>query len=538
MPSGSTNAKLKIFVSYSRADEKFADELVGGLDYDGRFDVSIDRQSIIEGEDWKLRLGSLIADADTVVFVLSPDSAQSSTCSWEVDEAHRLSKRILPVLIRPLGSIPAPARLAALNYVRFDEGRSFIGGLKALSNALNTDLDWIREHTRLLARAMEWEAAKRQPNRMLSGQDIAAAKAWAANRPKDAPEPTDLHRAFIAASEEAETQRLGAERERLLEISAAQTARAAALADREQAVKQLSRRTTLGLAASGTLTALSAGLAYWGVNAESRFRREEEERKRLETAAADERRRRGAARTDIEGQLTAYAASPGQQASDGSGGNSPYTEVLLEALANKNASLSSVLQYDAKKVQAKSSGQRPYFASDMDGDIFLLDQPPSRRKHAFVVGVDKYQSVPALAGATKDGEAWAKFLVRCGFEVTLIRDVILKEFDDKFAEFSTSVKRHAANKNKSPIIPVGFGRLQPLDKSPDNSLALFFFAGQGLSVHGNDRIVMADSKIVDESTATSGTVEVSRIRATMRDIAAASVVILDTNFSDPFKSVR
>jgi hypothetical protein len=69
MLSQSMNAKLKIFVSYFRAGEKFASELVAGLDYDGCLDVSIGHQSIFEGEDWKLRLGSLIADADTVALV-------------------------------------------------------------------------------------------------------------------------------------------------------------------------------------------------------------------------------------------------------------------------------------------------------------------------------------------------------------------------------------------------------------------------------------------------------------------------------------
>ena len=135
MSSAADQRKLKVFISYSRADMGFADEIVDGLDFDGGFEVSIDRESIIEGEDWKKRLGALIADADTIVFVLSPDSAQSDICAWEVEEAHRLSKRILPALWRPVGKTPVPAKLAALNYVRFDPNevgrpRSFMAGLR------------------------------------------------------------------------------------------------------------------------------------------------------------------------------------------------------------------------------------------------------------------------------------------------------------------------------------------------------------------------------------------------------------------------
>jgi hypothetical protein len=38
--------KLKVFISYLRAELAFADELVAGLKYDGRFGVTIDRQLI------------------------------------------------------------------------------------------------------------------------------------------------------------------------------------------------------------------------------------------------------------------------------------------------------------------------------------------------------------------------------------------------------------------------------------------------------------------------------------------------------------
>jgi hypothetical protein len=70
----------------------------------------IDRHGISGGEDWKRRLGNLISEADTVVFVLSPSSAHSEICDWEVEEAARLNKRVLPVNCGPL---PATASARA-----------------------------------------------------------------------------------------------------------------------------------------------------------------------------------------------------------------------------------------------------------------------------------------------------------------------------------------------------------------------------------------------------------------------------------------
>lgn len=238
-PSTRTDAKPKVFISYSRADLDFADELSAGLQIMG-FSPLIDRHSILEGEEWKRRLGALIADADTIVFVLSPESATSKICKWEVDEAVRLSKRILAVLWRPIGTIVAPERLAALHYVRFDphedgKPRSFMSGLRNLAHALKMDLSWLREHSRLLTRALEWEADNRPSNRLLFGTDIDNAKLWVERRPRNAPEITALHLDFIRASEDADRSRANVERQRLQEVAAAQAEREAAVAEVERA---------------------------------------------------------------------------------------------------------------------------------------------------------------------------------------------------------------------------------------------------------------------------------------------------------------
>lgn len=82
-------------VTYSRNDLDFADQLRVALQGFG-FGVTIDRDDSIGGDAWKKRLSDLIRDADTVVFVLSPSSANSPTCAWEVKEAVVLGKREKP----------------------------------------------------------------------------------------------------------------------------------------------------------------------------------------------------------------------------------------------------------------------------------------------------------------------------------------------------------------------------------------------------------------------------------------------------------
>ena len=92
MADAGTGEKLKVFISYSRKDSAaFADELLAGLEYGG-FAPFLDRHDIAAGEDWEARLGGLIAQSDTVVFVVSPENAAR--------EGARATKFLPPCLFR------------------------------------------------------------------------------------------------------------------------------------------------------------------------------------------------------------------------------------------------------------------------------------------------------------------------------------------------------------------------------------------------------------------------------------------------------
>ena len=186
-------AALRVFLSYSRADVDFADQLDEVLQQQG-FEVTLDRHSIAGAEDWKTRLGDLIREADTIVFVLSPDSAGSPICTWEIEEAVRQGKRIIPVLCRPLEPGQAiPGQLNTLNAIYFyrdpKRPRSGFGtGQKELIAALRVDIDWVREHTRIAGLARRWDERGRPRALLARGEDLAEALQWRRSRRPDAPE--------------------------------------------------------------------------------------------------------------------------------------------------------------------------------------------------------------------------------------------------------------------------------------------------------------------------------------------------------------
>ena len=98
--------------------------------------------------------------------------------------------------------------------------------------------------------------------------------------------------------------------------------------------------------------------------------------------------RREALRTDISGQIVAYATSPGQWAMDsGVDGHSPYTGTLLRELQSPDISLWVALSRTTTQVAKATNGsQRPFISSDMNGDVFLGHPSPTRRLRALVIG--------------------------------------------------------------------------------------------------------------------------------------------------------
>ena len=204
------DARTRVFLSYSRKDEGLVAQMSGALmaagflaDYD---QASHDPHNVSAGisaeDEWWKRLQEMIAAADVMVFLVSPDSAASAVCGEEIAYARALGKRIIAVLARPVDFAKAPPRLAALN-VRIDfseSGPGFEAALGALTSALEMNVVWHREGRKYLARVQEWDAGGRPKSRLLREGAVEEAERWAVARPRNEPEPGELFLAWIAAS--------------------------------------------------------------------------------------------------------------------------------------------------------------------------------------------------------------------------------------------------------------------------------------------------------------------------------------------------
>ncbi|MFN8410871.1 MAG: TIR domain-containing protein [Anaerolineales bacterium] len=197
-----------VFISYSRKDTEYTHEIVDAIKAKG-LDAWVDWEGIPPTVDWMEQIQKGIAEADTFLFLLSPDSAASKVCGDELEYAAKNGKRIIPIVLRDVKPDDAPIQTRHLNWIFFRKDKeNFEAALEKLVTAIKTDYGWVQAHRRLQVKALEWEKHNRESGYLLRGHDLQDAEAQHAMNSSKEPEPTDLQREYVFTSRKAvESQR-------------------------------------------------------------------------------------------------------------------------------------------------------------------------------------------------------------------------------------------------------------------------------------------------------------------------------------------
>ena|SRR5689334_7567571 len=145
---------LQVFLSYSRRDMAVADAMVAALEQHG-IGVRIDRRDLPYGQKWQAELADFIRAADTVIWLVSPNSVVSKWCNWELGEVTRLNKRLIPVSIAPVAFEQLPEAIGDVHLLPAEGTFRLHDHVGLLIDALETDGAWLKEHTRLADRARQ-----------------------------------------------------------------------------------------------------------------------------------------------------------------------------------------------------------------------------------------------------------------------------------------------------------------------------------------------------------------------------------------------
>src|SRR4029077_14164502 len=114
----------------------------------------------------------------------------------------------VPIVHRDVVAETVPKSLGELNWIFYRDTDDCGEATDKLISALDTDLTWVRAHTRLLTRAIEWNTNGRNKSFVLRGEDLRLAERWLAEAgAQKERQPTALQTEYILASRKEETRR-------------------------------------------------------------------------------------------------------------------------------------------------------------------------------------------------------------------------------------------------------------------------------------------------------------------------------------------
>lgn len=199
---------MDLFISYAHEDAGFVERLRSQLSARDH-QVWLDTQDIEPSDRWRGSAQEGIERSDAFLFVLSRTSLGSRACLEELDYAVSLNKRLIAICVEEAAAdANKPQALDELSWIMMRPQDDFDRGVETLMRALETDLELVRTHTRILVRARAWELGGRRASPLLRGEELKRAEDWLVRASAGrAPAPTELQRAFIVASRRAATRR-------------------------------------------------------------------------------------------------------------------------------------------------------------------------------------------------------------------------------------------------------------------------------------------------------------------------------------------
>jgi len=196
-----------VFISYSRRDKVFTQKLYETLTA-AKLTVWADWDSIPAASDWDAEIKQGIQETNSVLFLLSPEWIKSNECRKEMIHAVQMGKRLFPILYLPVDPNDVPPELAKINWIYMRETDDFDQAFQTLRAAMDTDLDWIKSHTRIQNRAIEWDKKNRDNSFALRGKDLADGEQFMVDASGKSPEVTHLQGEYVLSSRKvAERQR-------------------------------------------------------------------------------------------------------------------------------------------------------------------------------------------------------------------------------------------------------------------------------------------------------------------------------------------
>lgn len=205
------NLMTDVFICYDTDDIEIRNSVINSLSRNLITTWTHDGD-IIKGAKWGEAIDAGIEQADNFLFFISPESLTSEYCYKEIQHAHKMNKRIVPLLVKEtpiekLQAYEAIEGLDKLQYVDFTDNtvqKDFDDDVDQILNLLRKEQAYFEQHKILLARAIQWEKEGKKNAYLLRGFNLENATTWLRlNEKRELYGPTDLHLNFVKTSQAA-----------------------------------------------------------------------------------------------------------------------------------------------------------------------------------------------------------------------------------------------------------------------------------------------------------------------------------------------
>ncbi|MEQ9624242.1 TIR domain-containing protein [Coleofasciculus chthonoplastes] len=174
------NLMTQVFLSYTDEDRAMMETIRTRLRREG-ITVWTNTTDIQTGEEFEEAIKRGIEQADTVIYLLSPDSVKSYFARQELEYALSLNKRIIPVLVRETLSKTIPSSLQNLHYIDLTDNikeEDYYLDESQLLKILQQDAAYYNEHKILLTKALKWKRQHENSSILLRGYNLHSAETW------------------------------------------------------------------------------------------------------------------------------------------------------------------------------------------------------------------------------------------------------------------------------------------------------------------------------------------------------------------------
>jgi uncharacterized caspase-like protein len=224
---------------------------------------------------------------------------------------------------------------------------------------------------------------------------------------------------------------------------------------------------------------------------------------------------------------------------------SPYTTPLVQKSRQRKNLVEAIGDAHQQVLEVSKGAQRPLLSTSMNGQIYLHQQPPGRRKRVVAVSVDDPGAgISKLQGPSHDVDAMVAALTESGFsqsEVMILRNPKKAEIEEAILTVAQAFRRKSSAGAKGRLTGMTPGLfirtgLIPVEEAtpPGNTLLLFFFSGHGVGVANENYIIprlsLSSASLNGPEDIENSAVSVTLLTRFLERSAAASVLILDTHF--------